>query len=119
MAKRSEPRAWRRHLASMLPSRAKIAPTEHRPALSWDIGASMADLRGRDFASGLAQQFTNVTAVQTSEALGAAWGKVDRAKAVWTVPVARMRSHLPSVLRQLIRRKISPEGPVTGSNVGA
>ena len=87
----------------MLPSRAKIAPIEHRPTLSWDIGASMADLRGRDFASGLAQQFTILTAVQTSEAPGAAWGKVDRAKTVWTVPAARMNSHLPSTLRQLIR----------------
>ena len=119
MENRSRPRAWRRQLASMLPIRAKIAPTEHRPALPRDIGASMADLRGRDFASGLAQQFTMLTADQTSKARGATWGEVDLAKAVWTVPAARMKSHLPSVLRQLIRRKISPEGPVTGSNVGA
>ena len=52
MTKRSWSRARRRHQASMLPSRAKIALTEHRSALPWETGASMADLRGRTLRAG-------------------------------------------------------------------
>ena len=87
------PARWKGHLASMLPARGKVAPIEHHPALPWgEIGAFMADLRSRDFASGLALQFTILTAVRTSEALGATWGEVDLAEAVWTVPAARMKA---------------------------
>ena len=91
------------------PSGQHVAQPGEDSADRASFGVAMGDwgVHGRlarpNFASGLALHFTILTAVQISEALGATWGEVDLAKAVWTVPAARMNSHLPSTLRQLIR----------------
>ena len=65
--------------------------TSH-PALPYDdIAAFMVELRSREGMAALALQFTILTAVRTSEALGARWEEIDRRSRVWVVPAARMK----------------------------
>lgn len=39
-----------------------------------------------------ALEFVILTAARTSEVLGATWKEVDLAKAIWTIPAARMKA---------------------------
>jgi len=87
------PARWKGHLAAMLPARAKVAAVEHHAALPWvEVAAFMAELRARDATAGQVLQFTILTAARSNEALGATWGEIDLASAVWTVPAARMKA---------------------------
>jgi integrase len=87
------PAQWRGHLANLLPRRSKVAPVEHHAALPWqDMGAFMAQLRGREGAAARALEFCILTATRTGETLGARWSEVDMDAAVWTVPGERMKS---------------------------
>ncbi len=56
-----------------------------------DIAVFMVELRSREGMAALALQFTILTAVRTSEALGARWEEIDRRSRVWVVPAARMK----------------------------
>ena len=60
-------------------------PYEHVPAF-------IARLRPKKGISALALEFTILTAVSTSEAIGAAFNEFDLAAKVWTIPAERMKT---------------------------
>jgi len=87
------PARWRGHVANLLPARGRLARVVHHAALPWeDIAAFLTDLRGRPGMGARALEFTILCAARTNEALGARWGEIDLAEAVWTVPVERMKA---------------------------
>jgi integrase len=87
------PARWKGRLSNALPARAKVAPVKHHAALPWgEIGAFMEELRAQSSVAGFALQFTILTAARSGEALGARWGEIDLASALWTVPAARMKA---------------------------
>ncbi|MBX9700541.1 MAG: tyrosine-type recombinase/integrase [Acetobacteraceae bacterium] len=89
----ANPARWQGNLKFALPSRAKVAPVEHHPALPWqEIGAFMRDLRGQQATSALALEFLILTAARTGEAIGARWSEIDQREAVWAVPRDRMKA---------------------------
>lgn len=87
------PARWRGHLDHLLPARSKVAKVEHHAALPWrEVGAFVAELRKREAMAARALEFAILTAARTGEVLGATWGEVDLAAAVWTVPAGRMKA---------------------------
>jgi integrase len=65
---------------------------EHHKALPYaDIPRFMAALRGRDSLSARALEYTILTAVRTSDTIGAGRAEVDRGEGIWTVPGARLK----------------------------
>jgi integrase len=86
------PARWRGHIANLLPARGKVAPVEHHAALPWrEIAAFVAALRGQAGMARHALEFAVYTAARSGEALGARWGEIDLAAALWTVPPDRMK----------------------------
>ena len=72
----------------LLPGRRGV---EHHTALPYsDMPAFMAELRTRDAVGARALEFLALTAVRTSEALGARWDEISGN--VWTIPASRMKS---------------------------
>jgi integrase len=87
------PARWRGHLDKLLPKPSKVRTVKHHAALPYsEMHAFLAELRLRDGLGAVALQFTILTAVRTSEALGARWDEIDLANATWTVPSRRMKS---------------------------
>jgi integrase len=54
--------------------------------------AFVADLRKQDSVAARALEFTILTAVRTSETIGAVWDEIDLTKRVWTIPTERMKT---------------------------
>jgi integrase len=82
--------ATRDVLRDALPAKPKA---EHHKALPYaDLPAFMQELRDRDSMSAKALEFCILTAVRTSEAIGARWSEIDLDAAVWTIPAARMKA---------------------------
>lgn len=117
------PARWRGHMDTLLPARGKIAKVEHHAALPWrTIGAFMTALSGQDGIACLALRFAILTAARTNEALGATWGEIDLAHAVWTIPGSRMKAgrehRVPlsepalAVLRQLAPLSTDSAAPI-------
>jgi integrase len=66
---------------------------KHHSALKYqEIGAFVADLRGREGSAACALEFAILTAARTGEVLGADWAEIDLAARVWIVPGDRMKS---------------------------
>ena len=87
------PARWRGHLSNLLPSRSKVRAVKHHAALPYtEIGAFMADLRGREGTAANALEFLILTAARTGEVIAARWPEIDFAARMWTVPAARMKS---------------------------
>ena len=87
------PARWRGHLDNVLPKRSKVRPVKHHEALPYvEIPAFIAELQSKKVVSAAALEFTILTAVRTSEAIGAKWSEFDLAGKVWTVPGIRMKS---------------------------
>jgi integrase len=86
------PARWRGHLAQILPARAKLLRGHHRAMSHDDVPAFMAKVRARKAMAALALEFTVLTAARTGEVIGATWAEIDVAKAVWTIPAARMKA---------------------------
>ena len=73
-----------------LPARPKA---KHHAALPYaEISQFCDNLRQRDSVSARALEFTILTAVRTSEAIGARWNEIDMDAGVWTIPAARMKA---------------------------
>ena len=90
------PAMWRGHLAEILPERSKIAPVEHHPALPYkDVPGFIARLRAKKGMTALALEFTILTAVRTSEAIGATFDEFDLAAKMWRIPGERMKAGQP------------------------
>lgn len=86
------PARWRGHIAQILPARSRLTRGHHK-ALPYDaIPAFVHALHAREAMAALALEFVILTATRTSEALGAKWGEIDLAKAVWTIPAERMKA---------------------------
>lgn len=87
------PARWRGHLSNLLAARSKVAPVEHRAALSWqEIGDFMPALKSQECISAQALLFTIYTAARSGETLGATWREIDLAAKVWTIPGERMKA---------------------------
>jgi integrase len=79
-----------RLLKDHLPAKGKA---EHHKAMPYaDLPSFMKALRGRDSMSARCLEFTILTAVRTSEAIGARWSELDLDAAVWTIPATRMKA---------------------------
>jgi integrase len=77
----------------MLAAPSRVRRVRHHPALPYrEIPAFMGELRGRDSVSARALELTILTAVRTSEAIGASWGEIDLDHRVWSIPAERMKA---------------------------
>lgn len=86
------PARWRGHIAQILPARSRLTRGHHK-AMPYDaVPAFLAQLHDRDAMAALALEFVVLTATRTSEVIGATWAEVDLAKALWTIPAARMKA---------------------------
>jgi integrase len=75
-----------------LPARSKVRAVEHHAALPYaEIGAFLADLRGRDAIAARALEFLILNASRTSEVLDAQWSEIDSHNRVWTIAANRMK----------------------------
>lgn len=89
----ANPARWRGHIDKLLPSRPEVRLVRHHSALPFlAINEFMAELRTHSTVAAKALEFTILTAARTSETLGAQAGEFDRARGIWTVPGARMKS---------------------------
>jgi integrase len=76
--------ASREVLKDHLPAKAKA---KHHPALPYaNAPELMVDLRGRDYVSAKALEFTILTAMRTGEVIKAKWSEIDFDEAIWTCP---------------------------------
>jgi integrase len=88
--KGENPARFKGHLALMLPR--QTHRTEHRKALPYaDVAGFMAALGREDGTGARALELAVLTALRTTEVLGAQWSEIDLAKRVWTVPAERMK----------------------------
>ena len=86
------PARWRGHIAQILPARSRLTRGHHK-AMPYDaVPAFVGAIRAREAMAALALEFVILTATRTSEVLGATWGEVDLAKAIWTIPAVRMKA---------------------------
>ena len=77
-------------LKDALPAKPKA---KHHDAMPYaEVPAFMALLHGREVVSARALEFTILTAVRTSEAIGARWSEIDLDAGVWTIPASRMKA---------------------------
>jgi integrase len=87
--------------------------------MDWrDIPAFMPELRANSSISARALEFTILTAVRTSDAIGATWSEIDMDAATWTIPGERMKASVThrvplskpalAVLRNLYRMDGNP-----------
>jgi integrase len=90
--KGENPARWKGHLDMLLATPGKIAKIEHHAALPYDeLGAFMVDLRKMEGIGARALEFAILTAARSGEVRGAAWGEIDLATRVWTIPAERMK----------------------------
>ena len=84
--------AWRGHLELLLANHKKN-DRRHHPALPWPQAAKFWQaLESEQDTGSKALQLTMLTALRTSEALGAQWSEFDMVANVWTVPAGRMKA---------------------------
>lgn len=87
------PARWRGHLDKLLPAHSKVTTVKHHSALPWrEIRSFMAEVDRQESPSALALQFLILTATRTGETIGATWGEIDLAEAIWTIPANRMKA---------------------------
>jgi len=85
------PARWRGHLDKLLPRPSKVKKPRHFAAMPYhELPAFMAALTQRDTLAAQALAFTILTAVRTSETIGAVW--TEFAGDLWTIPGARMKA---------------------------
>jgi integrase len=86
------PARWRGHLENLLPPRSKVrAVVSHAALPVSDMPTFLAASRVRVGMASRALEFAILTAARTTEVREAPWSEIDLAKAVWTVPAARMK----------------------------
>jgi integrase len=75
-----------------LPKASKVhTPKKHKALAYAQVPEFVAKLRKQKGVSPLALEFLILTALRTSEVIGAKWGEIDREAGVWTVPASRMK----------------------------
>ena len=86
-------RGGRGHLDHLLPSRFKIAPVKHHPALPYqDLPAFVVELRQREAVAARCLEFVILTGCRSAEAVGARWSEVDFGACVWRLPPERTKA---------------------------
>ena len=89
----ANPARWRGHLDHLLPSRFKIAPVKHHPALPYqDLPAFVVELRQREAVAARCLEFVILTGCRSAEAVGARWSEVDFGACVWRLPPERTKA---------------------------
>lgn len=86
------PARWRGHLDHLLPKRSKASQGHHAAMPYADVPSFMGELRTREAVAARALEFAIITAARSGEVLGATWGEVDLAAALWTIPGERMKA---------------------------
>lgn len=83
---------WRGHLSLLLANHKKNK-RKHHPALAWAQASAFWNALEREQDTGSqALQLSLLTALRTSEILGACWSEFDLESKVWTVPAERMKT---------------------------
>ncbi|MGO9672710.1 MAG: tyrosine-type recombinase/integrase [Methylocella sp.] len=86
--KGENPARWRDHLDNLLPARSKVRAVRHQTALPYGImPAFMSDLRQRSGMGALALEFAILTCVRTADVRNAKHADIDRAAAMWIIPL--------------------------------
>jgi integrase len=105
-------------LKDHLPARQKV---EHHKAMPYaDVPAFVRELRDRRSMSARALEFTILTAVRTSEAIGARWSEIDLDAATWIIPASRMkakRDHRVALSHRAVEllREVAQNAPQSGA----
>tara|TARA_R110002072_G_scaffold92563_1_gene205942 strand:+ start:332 stop:1567 length:1236 start_codon:yes stop_codon:yes gene_type:complete len=87
------PARWRGHLDKLLPPRLKVRARKHHTALPYsELPDFMPLLEQSNEYSYQAARVTILSALRTSEVLGAEWDEIDLKAKVWTIPVERMKA---------------------------
>ena len=90
----TNPAKWKGHLSEVLPPPRKLAPIEYHAAMDYRLVPQfMVELRKDQAGAARALEFLILTAVRTSEAVGARWDEIDFDLMTWTVPAVRMKGH--------------------------
>jgi integrase len=86
------PCSWRGCFEYRFPRR-RATERKHHPALPYEqMPTFMKTLRQHRACGALALEFTILTCVRTSEALGARWEEIDFDTRLWSIPKARMKA---------------------------
>jgi integrase len=90
----TNPAKWKGHLDQVLPAARKVAPIKEHAAIDYrDVPAAfMAALRKDESVAARALEYLILTAARTGEVLGATWGEINVAEAMWTIPANRMKA---------------------------
>ncbi len=89
----TNPARWRGHLDKLLARPSRVKKVQHHPAMPYDqLPDFFSQLSKNESVSAKALLFLLLTATRTSEVLKAEWSEIDKKKAVWTIPAARMKS---------------------------
>ena len=84
--------ADRHNVRKSLPNAAKVHSPKRHKALGYDaVPGFVAKLREREGVAPRALEFTILTALRTSEVIGATWEEIDLDGGVWTIPAERMK----------------------------
>lgn len=84
--------ADRDSIRKSLPKASKVhTPKKHKALAYTRVPAFVSKLRQHKGVSPLALEFLILTALRTSEVIGAKWDEIDREAGVWTVPASRMK----------------------------
>jgi integrase len=84
--------ADRDSLRKSLPKASKVhRPKRHKAMTYYVVPEFVAKLRERQGVAPQALEFLILTALRTSEVIGATWDEIDLAKGVWTIPAERMK----------------------------
>jgi integrase len=90
------PARWKGHLDSVYPTKEKLAPVKHHPAMPYrQIPDFMRKLRVIDGTAARALEFAILTAARSSEVLKARWSEIDKEGRMWVVPKGRMKMRRP------------------------
>jgi integrase len=88
----ANPARWEKHLEHVFPGKPRAEP--HK-AMPWkEVPGFLVGLRDRNGVTGLALEFTILTAARRGEALDARWNEIDLDKRLWTIPGNRMKAKI-------------------------
>jgi integrase len=89
----ANPAVWKGGLDHVLPSKAKVRPVVHHPALAFrDVPAFMGELRAREAIAARCLEFLILSAVRSAEAIGAKWDEIDLEARTWVLPRERTKT---------------------------
>lgn len=87
------PAAWKGNLDKLLLKPTELKKVEHHAALPYaEIGAFMAELRGREAPAARALEFAILTATRSNECRGAKWDEIDFKTKLWRIDGDRMKA---------------------------